>query len=760
MADSGPGIAGPLSGDPAAASSDGRMGMLALNDLVYKLNPDLSVAVNRTHKVMFPQTQEYSNDQTTMFIINSGADYVDPANSSLFFQIELEPQKLTRPTGRTPAATVSLNDTDFDFDSPVMNFYFGPHGSILNLIDQVNISSRSGEELSRITNYGQLMNVYLPMTFGQDWKGTIGSNMAMGSYIGAHKTSNPSRASDKNEQRRRAFQIPLYLLSPFFNYSRLLPSMIMSGLKIEIRWKPLDVATQQFWTGAPKYLSASQETAASPLYNDAKTEFATFLSPNDLLPANPKFPLCIHEDSTGNAYPFPMSTVWSYQTQVVGGYDLDKEIGVIFAQRTAGGGAILFDEIVYTESMVGASSPLLGQNIFRAGTILALPMDSTKIDNDAEDLPEDDGKADGERAIELARRARTAAAFAGSPGNIPIWWKYAVIDCFHGGLIVQPLSSTTEFSLLETDGTLGPETGAKCGAVLLYSPAPMVYQSKPGEYIYSGIAKLPSTPVTKYTIKNISISLACTTLTDAIQRALNEFSAVNGLEIVYSDFSCTTSPFVTFGESNPVYLELRQSASRALMAFARVIETSPNPHMYDSFASCQYSWWNKYQVQLGSLYFPQQSVEDGNADPELRRDNVAVQAYTYALDAFNRLHPKAAPTMMSLRGDESNVRLPNYHPVGSTAQHEEDAYLMPPSLFGKWGSYVNGAYTVATTLERSSAFDLSGVPTNNSRVLALRGDVGFNVPLDKLANFRAAIFACLKYVRLARVFLLNTEVEQ
>lgn len=747
MADSGPGIAGPLSGDPAAASSDGRMGMLALNDLVYKLNPDLSVAVNRTHKVMYPQTQSYDNKQVTVFIVNSGADYVDPSTSNFFFTIELDEVKMPPQLGRTPAANNSLNHPQFDWKSPQFNCYFGPNGSILNLIDSVFVSSRSGEELSRVNNYAQLMNIYMPATFGQDWRATIGSNMAMGSYIGAD-------GYVQNEQRRRTFQVPLYLLSPLFNYGRLMPAMLMSGLRIEIRWKSLDVATQQFWTGAPKYLPGTNEAATNPRLNDPQTDFAMFLSQNDLLPPNAKFPLCLHTDQAGNPYPIPIDTLWYFSSGRWSGYDLDKEMGRLEAVKPNGAGGIDFRTLKYTEAMVGADSPLLGKYVVDKGSIIALPLQSTKIGDD-----------DIEAKTEEEKKELEALNWklAGYPAVLPIIFKFLVLDISaEGTLIVQAMTGSDRFGPLVCDGTLGPETGAVLGPMLFANYGPAVYQSQPGEYFHSGIVRLPSQPVTSFTIRNPFLSLACTTLTDAIQRALNEFSAVNGLEIVYSDFSHTTTPFVTFGENNPVYLEIRQSASRALMTFARVIETSPNPHMYDSFSSCPYSWWNSYQFQLGSLYFPQQRVEDGHSDQEIRRDNVAVQAFSYFLDAWSRLHPKAAPTMLSLRGDEyaENSHAVNYHPLGSVGQHATDTYLKPVSKFGKWGSYVHGAYTVAATLERSNTFDNSGVPTNNSRVLALRGDVGFNVPIEKRAAFRAAIVAYLKYVRLARVFLLNLEVEE
>lgn len=318
------------------------------------------------------------------------------------------------------------------------------------------------------------------------------------------------------------------------------------------------------------------------------------------------------------------------------------------------------------------------------------------------------------------------------------------------------------FTDLVCDGRLG-NGGILTGAMLAMQKEPMVYETAPGKTIFSGLMTLPNLAVPDYTIKRPNLSLCSVQLTDAIQRVLNEYSSVNGLEIIYADYDRTSQPFVSAsGDSNPVYMEIRKSASRALAVFARVVESSPSPHLYDSYASCRYARWNDYQFQLGSLYFPQQRIEDNNADPLLRQDNVACLAYNMFLDAGDRFNPKAPPTACSLRGPQDKVQFPNYHPVGQNGEHGPSDYLAPRSTFGKWGSYVNGGYTIGTTLERSSAFDLSGVPTNNSRTLAIRGNVGFSLPDDAQlrANFRATLVAYMKYVRCARVFLLNVEVEQ
>ena len=70
----------------------------------------------------------------------------------------------------------------------------------------------------------------------------------------------------------------------------------------------------------------------------------------------------------------------------------------------------------------------------------------------------------------------------------------------------------------------------------------------------------------------------------------------------------------------------------------------------------------------------------------------------------------------------------------------------------QYGTYAEGNSGIAVTLERSDLFNLSGVPINNARVLAVRANYT-NAEDRHFTTF-------LKFVRLARIFLNNVEVEQ
>jgi hypothetical protein len=671
-------------GDEAA---DARMGMIQVNDLVYKLDTDLSVAISRTHKTQFFQNVEYSNQQTAITIVNSGADYVDPRRSFVTFDVII------------PTTALGTNIANADYQNAFVSAYFGKNGSVLNLIDSVVVSSRSGDELSRVNDFGQLSHMMVPEMFGPDWRDTIGQQLGLGSHISGRNDgtlANPVLVEGlpyrhQGEQRRTRFSIPLYLLSPIFNYGRLLPSMLMSGLRIELKWKDPGVAFQQFWEGFPQEFPT--DGAHWALMDDDQTDFKTYLGTS-----------LLSGDGALNTAIFPPSAV-EYKLEAAG---------------TAW--------LLTMRNFTGVLGFLLNNAI--TGLPEFQPGDKICFSNDNNLAPRN-------------QRSWSQFTILSVEGNDHM----TVSDDFGGGAFAYVLP-----------GALTGGAGTYIGAWRLSQRRSNGYQRDFGAPVLHGKFLTPVTPFTSYTIRSPQIAMSCIQLTDAIQRTLNEFSSINGLEIVYADYDRTSAPLT--GAQTGVYTEVRKSASRALCAFARVVRATANPYRYDSFASAPDVYWNGYQWQLGSLYFPQQRVESKNSVNELKWDTVLTDMYAYTQDAFDRYHPKAAPTMASFRGTGIDFNKLNLHPTEVHAEHSPSTYLAPYNAFGKWGSFVHGGTTVATTLERSSLFDLSGIPINNSRVLALLGDLDMSIPVASDAAYRAQLYIFLKYVRLARVFLVNCEVEQ
>lgn len=219
-----------------------RRGLVSVNRLDYTLQPDLSVAVARSSKKHFFQQQSYNHGQRAICILNSGAEYIDPQNSYLKFNIT---------TGVADhAADSSLN--------------LGV-GSGCNFIKQIILTSRSGDELERIEQVNQLAPVLDRYMNSANWLNTHGD--MIGYYNGTETSVSATtvkREEIKNNQgiweiggtttgadlpskgqvvpagatAVKTFVIPLGCISGLFkSFDRLLPSMLCSGLRLEIEWE-------------------------------------------------------------------------------------------------------------------------------------------------------------------------------------------------------------------------------------------------------------------------------------------------------------------------------------------------------------------------------------------------------------------------------------------------------------------------------------------------------------------------------------------
>ena len=222
-----------------------RAGLIGINNLIYKLEPDMTVAVNCTDKNHFFQNQTYTNTQRAVCVLNSGADYIDPRRSSLNFTIEL-PNETAGLYGyqvvNTAGQAADPCPEIITFGKPIDSRYIAGTGqqhkekfagSAVNLIERITISTRSGDELSRIEHLNLLNYVMGPWTRDEAWNDTVGSAMGVNRYF----TLDADRQKNENKgAHKMRVSIPLYVLSGLFNYDKLLPAMLMSGLRIEIQW--------------------------------------------------------------------------------------------------------------------------------------------------------------------------------------------------------------------------------------------------------------------------------------------------------------------------------------------------------------------------------------------------------------------------------------------------------------------------------------------------------------------------------------------
>ena len=572
-----------------------RAGLISANDLAYVLEPDLSVAVNKTRKDHFFGNDKYTTGSRSICIINSGADYIDTRRSFLSFTISSNAHAVNTSTpggvdgpGAVKTALPANNTTP-------LHGFFGHNGSACNLIESVTVSTRSGDELSRIDEFGMFNDMMLPLMHDKQWMDTVGQAMGFGQgvlsgHVGAVGATSEIHQGPGGTAGRK-FVIPLYILSPLFQYGRLLPSMLMSGLRIEIKWAS-SVKACQFCPGV----------SAAAFYTSVKVPPATTLNE-------------------------------------------------------------LSDPQTYVH--------------------------------------------------------------------------------------IQPTSMEFE-------------------------------------------------------IKKPKMSLCSIQLSDAIQRALNEQSAVNGLEIVFSDYDHQEQPGsqpLDSTNTETFNIEIRKSCSRALKAFARCAygpSTANHAYLMDSFRGEQSFPYLKYQWRLGSLYFPQQPVQDENPA------YVVAESYADTLDAVNRYSGR--PPRLPLYGDTSGpAEVSNSDGSAGTGgmtnqynhfvanqftdvtgggglAHNGSNFLEtvgnPEAKvhghrtvpLGRVGSFANDGHVISVDLERSTMFNLAGIPINNSRVLALNATVqSANLPGVVGNNGHTALqyqvtkrmmHVYLKYVKLARDWLNNVEVEQ
>ena len=201
-----------------------RQGLITVNDLVYVLEPDLSVATNKTHKVQYFQNSKYEHGSNAICILNSGADYIDTRRSWLQFDVAA--------SGCNVATT---------------RLYLGANGSACNFINQLTISTRSGDILCQLFDFNLMQNILLPLTYDKQWFDTVGQTMGYGCGL---DVGTSALAGDIGGMPTNRFCIPLYVLAPLFGYGRLMPAMLMSGLRIEIQWANHTQAFQSLPTGA------------------------------------------------------------------------------------------------------------------------------------------------------------------------------------------------------------------------------------------------------------------------------------------------------------------------------------------------------------------------------------------------------------------------------------------------------------------------------------------------------------------------------
>jgi hypothetical protein len=168
---------------------------LDLNNLGYEPDTDPSVAVNRQLVKRYPDKTTYKDGEKMAFTLG-GTSFMDGKNSSLIVGLKAE-------------SSSSL-------------FNFGvQQGSIFNIVKRIVISDPSGESLCDINNFNAFSAITNRMKLSEQYHTILGDSIG-------------SRVSNFSVADTHYFQMPLRLLSPFFDNDQLIPPMIGDGMIIEI----------------------------------------------------------------------------------------------------------------------------------------------------------------------------------------------------------------------------------------------------------------------------------------------------------------------------------------------------------------------------------------------------------------------------------------------------------------------------------------------------------------------------------------------
>ena len=172
------------------------------NNLTYELPVPSSVVVNKTKKRNYFQNRSYASQQTMVATLNTGADFVDLANSNLVVKVKV--------------TSTNVNQFACNFGS----------GSLMNMVENIRLFHRSGTQYTNT----QKMNAYRVVDDrnceSENWFNTIGVAMGYDLAFGAIDSTTPEQI----------FIIPLKKLHPFFDPEGgvMLPAAMASGLRCEI----------------------------------------------------------------------------------------------------------------------------------------------------------------------------------------------------------------------------------------------------------------------------------------------------------------------------------------------------------------------------------------------------------------------------------------------------------------------------------------------------------------------------------------------
>ncbi len=839
--------------DPVGPSGEEnpQSGLLYANNLIYTFPSDYSVCVNSTRKEMLFAQRTYNDGDTMICSLNTGADYIDPLRSYLSFDIDM---KLSVTTG-----DAGLPPNTFDQVS------FGKNGTAVNVIKEIFVQSRSGDDLYRIRNFNLLQHHAMKYSYSKSWWDTAGKNMSEPSYVTCSESNlvNHGRDSayktelaqdkgslvngwyapraefqkatmkelskelqEKGQQTwvsgRRRINIPMYCLGGIFSTDKLLPAMLVSGMTIRIELEHAKFATvwgktrnivteptdadviRGYRMGIPPVMydrveKSGEFTGLDALKKTLKWEtYKVFNFDESYFELN-RTGVNV-EDTLALYLPLDLPEAeaddGTEQKNVVDASNLiaSHQLAPLIAEGLIGKrlyfklkeNGVAVDTVVSDIKVVDVdyvAAAAQGTTLWMPGFNSGKPLkahikvrfESINAGQYQNDLNINNTVAKNYLFGNIFNDTKTAQSITAQNGSpllgvtTPGSASITDVDTFdYNGSTPGYITGDANTNLTYTFGIVQPNTyemeyaGQLCDEFRL-NVVEYTDDKKKGP---DRLTDLKTVSNCNYQVTQPRFIVHTCQLTDAAQRALNTVSATNGLEIVFYDYETTTTPP---DNSMDVHVEVKKAVSRAMKAFAVIrdekltsLATSETIACVTNTMACETFRAKSFYWQLGALYFPHQRV-DGNsaAGTNYAINETAQSAYIEALDCFGRFAPKGEHGSVgpqTFRGMAGGMETAPAVPVPGRMLISQSAMGSVIPYASELQPNHDGSGILAVGLERSSIFELSGIPINNSRVLMLHATFGklSNDDSDK----KRVVDIFLKYVKIARVFVHSVEVEE
>ena len=224
-------------------------------------------------------------------------------------------------------------------------------------------------------------------------------------------------------------------------------------------------------------------------------------------------------------------------------------------------------------------------------------------------------------------------------------------------------------------------------------------------FFRKGTAPPTDSVITGYTIDKVEFNLDLVDMTDDVQRTINTESAGDGLEYAYERIYTAISQ--QSASNLFISQQVRKAVSQACFATSIIVNQADKLDISkDSLISIPFSQIESYQYRLGSLYFPNQKVEDAED---------GVEAYTISQEVYDKFKHPYMEGSVTLKEFQTSLGI------------------------------------VSASFEKDTALNMSGLPVNNSRTLEL------NLDFTSLPS-AVEVVSFLQYCSVARAYVDNIAV--